>query len=394
MSKHRTGLENQKKPLPNKVTSLGWILFFLGIALYTLGYWADARHAAFNNIINFLFLTSIAVGAMFLIAMDYISGSVWSVPMRRIIEFLAALIPLAALLAVPSLFHLPDVYSWAQTETAATSSFSTSKHMYLSANFFVLRFVVIFGIWMLFYFLIARNSLKQDVTKDQKHTRWNIKLGAVFMPVFAVSISLIAIDWAMSLEPSWYSTIFGVYYFSGTVIAVLGAATYIIVRLHECGYFPNLRRDHFYSLGALMFAFVNFWAYIAFSQFLLIWYANLPEETSWFLMRWKNGWEVISILLIIVQFWVPYFALLSQDSKMNLKRLKFMSIWLLCAHLLDMYWLVMPTYYSGVTISWMEFGFPVLTIGLIILVLSWKMKRVNLVPIGDPRLQQGLDFKL
>lgn len=394
MSEHRTGLENQKKPLPKKVTTLGWILFFLGIVLYTLGYWADARHAAFNNIINFLFLTSISVGAMFLIAMDYISGSVWSVPMRRIIEFLAALMPLAALLALPSLFHLADVYSWAHTEAAATSSFSSSKHTYLSVNFFVLRFVVIFILWMLFYFFIARNSLRQDVTKDQKHTRWNIKLGAVFMPVFAVGISLIAIDWAMSLEPSWYSTIFGVYYFSGTVIAVLAAATYIIVRLHEHGYFPNLRRDHFYSLGALMFAFVNFWAYIAFSQFLLIWYANLPEETSWFLMRWKNGWEAVSILLIIVQFWIPYFALLSQDSKMNLKRLKFMSIWLLCAHLLDMYWLVMPTSYPGVTISWMEFGFPVLTLGLIILVLSWKMKRVNLVPIGDPRLQQGLDFKL
>jgi hypothetical protein len=394
MTEHHTPVESWKKPLPKRVTSLGWLLFFLGVALYALGYWTDARHAAFSNVINFLFLTSIAAGAIFLIAMDYISGSVWSVPMRRIIEFLAALIPLAALLALPSLFHLGDIYRWAGAASVATHAFSPSKQAYLSADFFVLRFAVIFGIWMAFSFFLAQNSLKQDATKDQKHTRWNIKLGAVFMPVFALSISLIAVDWAMSLEPGWYSTVFGVYYFSGTVVAALAAAAYIIVRLYEHGYFPNLRRDHFYSLGALMFAFVNFWAYIAFSQFMLIWYGNLPEETSWFIMRWKNGWEIVSILLILVQFWIPYFMLLSQESKMNLKRLKFASIWLLCAHLLDIYWLVMPSYDSGVTLSWMEIGFPVLTVGLVIVVLSWKMKRVNLVPIGDPRLQRGLDFRL
>jgi hypothetical protein len=394
MTEHHTPVESLKKPLPKRVTSLGWLLFFLGVALYALGYWTDARHAAFSNVINFLFLTSIAAGAIFLIAMDYISGSVWSVPMRRVIEFLAALIPLAALLALPSLFHLDDIYRWAGAASAATHAFSPSKQAYLSANSFVLRFVIIFGIWIAFSFFFVRNSMKQDVTKDQKHTRWNIKLGAAFMPVFAFSISLIAVDWAMSLEPGWYSTVFGVYYFSGTVVAALAAAAYIIVLLYEHGYFPDLKRDHFYSLGALMFAFVNFWAYIAFSQFMLIWYGNLPEETSWFIMRWKNGWEIVSILLILVQFWIPYFMLLSQESKMNLKRLKFASIWLLCAHLLDIYWLVMPSYDSGVTLNWMEIGFPVLTVGLVIVVLSWKMKRVNLVPIGDPRLRRGLDFRL
>ncbi|RPI04299.1 MAG: quinol:cytochrome C oxidoreductase [Ignavibacteriae bacterium] len=350
--------------------------------------------AAFHNIVGFLFLTSIGLGALFLIALDYVAGSVWSVPMRRVNEFLAALVPFTALLALPVLFFLPEVFSWAKAESAVLDPVVESKRLYLNVNFFIIRFVVLFIIWTVFYYVMTGNSVKQDLTKDQKHTRWNIRLGAAFMPVFAFGITAIAIDWSMSLEPHWYSTIYGVYYFSGTVIAALAAATYIIIQLHEHGYLQNLRSDHFYSLGTLLFVFVNFWAYIAFSQFLLIWYANIPEETVWFIMRWKNGWQAVSILLLLVQFWVPYFMLLSQESKMNLKRLKFMSIWLLLAHLLDLYWLVMPTYNSGVPLSWTMIGVPSLSVGLTILVLAWNMKRKNIMPIGDPRLKRGLEFHL
>jgi hypothetical protein len=268
------------------------------------------------------------------------------------------------------------------------------KEPYLNVNFFTIRFVVVFGMWTLFFYLFTHNSQRQDIDRDQQHTKFNIGLAAAFMPIFAVGLTIFAIDWAMSLEPHWYSTIYGVYYFAGTVLAGVSAATYITVKLHEHGFFPRLRRDHFYSLGTLMFVFINFWAYIAFSQFLLIWYANLPEETSWFIARWKNGWEYISVLLIVVHFAVPYFMLLSQDSKMDLKRFKFISIWILFAHLLDLYWLVMPSYSVSPVFSWMEIGFPLLSIGLVIVIFVWKMKRQNLIPIGDPKLQRGLEFRL
>jgi hypothetical protein len=383
-----------KKSMPANLERLGWLLFILGIVICVFGYYVDARQAAFNTIVGFLFLTSIAMGAIFLIALDSVAGSVWSVPMRRINEFLAALIPFAALLALPVFFYLPEVFSWAESGSAVVDPLIQSKRQYLNVNFFVIRFIVIFAIWTIFYYFLTKNSLKQDVTKDQKYTRWNIRLSAVFMPIFAFGLTVIAIDWGMSLEPHWYSTIYGVYYFSGAVIATLATSTYIIVQLHERGYLQYLRRDHFYSLGTLMFVFVNFWAYIAFSQFLLIWYANMPEETFWFIMRWKNGWQGVSILLLVVQFWVPYFILLSQESKMNLRRLKFISIWLLFAHLLDLYWLIMPTYNADVTVNWMMIGFPLLFVGLVITVFAWKMKRHNLMPIGDPRLQRGLEFHL
>jgi hypothetical protein len=297
-------------------------------------------------------------------------------------------------MAVPLFFHFHDLYPWVNPETVAHDAVLKIKEPYLNVNFFTIRFIVIFGIWTLFYYLFTRNSQKQDIDKDQKHTKFNIRLAAAFLPIFAIGLTLVAIDWAMSLEPHWYSTIYGVYYFSGTVLAGTAAATYIIVQLHEHGYLPQLRRDHFYSLGTLMFVFINFWAYIAFSQFLLIWYANLPEETSWFIARWNNGWEYISVLLIVAQFAVPYFMLLSQDSKMDLKRLKFMSIWVLFAHLLDLYWLVMPSYSTSPVLSWMELSFPLLGIGLGCVVVAWKMKRQNLIPLGDPKLGRGLEFRL
>jgi len=387
-------LEGLKKELPVSVRQLGRGLLLLGIAVVALGYAIDPRRMAFDNVVGYLLLTSVAVGSVFLVALEYIGGAVWSTPMRRVNEFLGALVLLLPLVALPLFFHLHDLFHWMHEEVVAADKVLAAKSPYLNANFFLIRFAVVFALWSLFYVLFTRNSAKQDTTKDPRLTTINIRLAAGFLPVFAISLTLTAVDWAMSLEPHWASTIFGIYYFAGTVLASISAATIVIILFHEHGYLPKLQRDSFYSLGALLFAFVNFWAYIAFSQFLLIWYANLPEETIWFMTRWKNGWEVVSILLIIVHFVVPYFALLTQDSKMDLKRLKLMAIWILFAHLLDLYWLVMPSFSEKVSLSWMDLGFPVLLVGLAIVVLGYKMKRNNVIPIGDPKLERGLSFHL
>ena len=386
--------EGWKKELPAKVSQIGWGLLVVGVVIAALGYTLDARRMAFDNVIGYLMLTSVGVGSVFLIALEYIGGAVWSVPVRRVNEFLGATVLLLPLIALPMFFHLHDLYHWTHAEVVAADKVLAGKSPYLNVQFFMIRFAVIFSLWTIFYFIFTRNSSKQDTTKDSHLTTINIRFAAIFMPVFAVTLTLTAVDWAMSLEPHWTSTIFGIYYFSGTVLAALAAATYAIVKLHEHGYLPKLQRDSFYSLGALLFAFINFWAYIAFSQFLLIWYANLPEETIWFVSRWKNGWEYVSILLIVVHFAVPYFALLTQDSKMDLKRLKLMAIWILFAHLLDLYWLVMPSYSESVTLGWMEFAFPMLLVGLVLVVFAFKVKGNNIVPVGDPKLERGLSFRL
>ncbi|MBU2506423.1 MAG: quinol:cytochrome C oxidoreductase, partial [Bacteroidetes bacterium] len=188
----------------------------------------------------------------------------------------------------------------------------------------------------------------------------------------------------------------GVYYFSGTVLAGLAAVTFIVVVLNENGYLAKgIIKDHYYSLGALLFAFTNFWAYIAFSQFLLIWYANLPEETVWFLQRWEGSWIAVSLALLLIRFLIPYFGLLSQPSKMNPKRLKTISIVILFAHFLDLYWLIMPTYSrDGFVFGWIEIGFLILTVGLLITVFILRSKNTNMIAIGDPKLKRGLNFRM
>ena len=381
-----------RKPMPERTSRLGWILFVLGVVAALATYAVDPRRGAFDNLILFLAIVSLAVGSLFFVALEYIAGAVWSVPLRRVNEFLAGLVPLTPVLAIPLFFQLHELFDW--SHATAADPVLASKSSYLNIEFLVIRFVVVSAIWILFYLVFTRNSTRQDVTRESKLTTWNIRLSALFMPVFAVTITIIAVDWAMSLEAHWYSTIFGVYYFSASVLAAIAAATLVVILMQEGGYLPWLRRDHLYSLGALMFAFVNFWAYIAFSQFLLIWYANLPEETFWFMRRWQHGWEYVSVLLIIVHFAVPYFALLSQDSKMDPKRLKFIAIWILAAHLLDVYWLVMPTYSETVSVGWMELSIPLIIAGAGITVFSYKMRRENLVPVGDPKLERGLSFRL
>ncbi len=389
-------VEYVKKDLPSVINKIGIILTAIGLVLVILAYFTDHTRSAFNNIILLMFLTSIGLGSLFLVAIEYLGGAVWSTPFRRIGEILGAILLVVPILAIPIYFNLHDLYHWTHLDVVAKDKILANKAAYLNEAFFTIRIVGYFVIWIAFYFILTKNSLKQDVTKDPSLTKKNIKNSAIFIPFFAITITFAAIDWMMSLEPHWFSTMFGVYYFAGTFVSALAIITFFVVYLSEKGMFgQNVVSDHYYSFGALLFGFVNFWAYIAFSQFMLIWYANLPEETFWFLNRWEGSWVVFSIALIFVHFLIPFFVLVSQPSKTNAAKLKIMSIWLLVAHFMDLYFLVMPTFSpDGVVLGWIELGFFLLAFGLVFLIFSVRAKNINLLPIGDPKLKRGIDFRL
>ncbi|HVO74533.1 MAG TPA: hypothetical protein VMT35_10960, partial [Ignavibacteriaceae bacterium] len=302
-----------KKPLPEKLINIGWLLLGAGVLLGLLGFFTDFSRALYSYLVSFLFILSIAVGALFLITLEYITGADWSVPIRRVVEFLASVTPLLIILVLPLIFNTDKIFPWAQKEASSKDALIQHKSAYLNIPFFLIRVFGVFIIWIIFYYLLNRNSEKQDINGDQSLTKRNIILSGIFMPVFAITITAASVDWTMSIEPHWFSTIFGVYFFSGTVVGALAAVTLLVVLLMEKGYLhPKMNNEHLYSLGALTFAFINFWGYIAFSQYLLIWYADLPEENFWFLTRWHGGWEYFSIALIVFHFIVPYAALLSQ----------------------------------------------------------------------------------
>lgn len=387
-----------KKDLPGSVVKLGTILFAIGLVFGIAGYIVEPVRASYSYLVAFMFLVSIAVGSLFLVALEYLAGADWSTPFRRISEFLSSMLPILLILAIPLVLSLHSLFHWSHMEAVNEDPVLQGKSSYLNSTFFIVRVIIVFGLWSLFYYLLTKNSRTQDTSGDQKLTKRNIVLSGIFIPLFAITVTITSVDWLMSLEPHWFSTIFGVYFFSGSVLGSLAALTLIVILLREKGYLSSrLNDDHYYSLGTLMFAFTCFWGYIAFSQYMLIWYGNLPEENFWFLHRWTGGWEYFSILLIIAHFIVPFGALLSYPAKTNPKRLKFMSVWILLAHYLDLYWLSMPNITvngHGYVFSWLDYVFPIGILGLVILIFNMNTKKYNLIPINDPKLQRGLDFTL
>ena len=385
-----------KKELPGNIAKIGTVFFAVGLILGTAGYFIEPVRASFSYLVAFMFLISVGIGSLFLVALEYLAGADWSTPFRRVSEFLSSSIPLLIIFALPLIFNMNSLFHWTHTEAVAEDAVLQGKAPYLNSTFFIIRVVVIFGLWSLFYYLLSKNSRGQDSTGDQRLTKRNIVLSGIFIPLFAITATVTSVDWLMSLEPHWFSTIFGVYFFSGSVWASLAALTLIVVLLKEKGYLSQrINNDHYYSLGTLMFAFTCFWGYIAFSQYMLIWYADLPEESFWFLQRWTGGWEYFSIVLILAHFIIPFGALLSYPAKTNPRRLKFISVWILCTHYLDLYWLTMPNLnVSGFVFSWLDFVFPIGILGLIILIFNINAKKYNLIPVGDPKLQRGLDFTL
>lgn len=386
----------EKKELPKKFRTLSLIVFSIGFIMSLFATFQDLERSLVNYNVIFSFLVSVSVGSIFLFAIEYLAGAVWSTMMRRIVEIFMSFVPVLFFLGLIIVFNTGHIFHWAHEEVVQADKILKSKQPYLNQQFFVIRYLIYFLVWVLFAFFMNRNSIQQDLSKDQNLTYKNSKLSALFIPFFAFTLTFFAVDFLMSTEPHWFSTIFGVYYFSGTILASLAVLTITIILLFEKGYFGNLLRpDHFYNLGALLFAFVNFWAYIAFSQFLLIWYANLPEENFWMIHRWEGGWEIFSFILIFGHFLIPYFALLSKPSKSNLKRLKIMSIWILLMHYVDLYWLVSPSIYKKLVFGWFEISFLLLMIGVIMLLFQFRYDKIkNIIPVGDPKLRRSLEFHL
>ena len=389
-------MDYQNKKFPNKLWLIGLSLLIPGIALIILSFMYQTERAYYNYLIMFMFIASVALGSLAIVGLEYLAGAVWSTPFRRVAEFLAAPIPILIILVIPIILGAKILYPWLHMDTIATNEILKGKSPYLNFNFFVIRTAVFFVIWIFFYFFILRNSKLQDKTKDVKYTKRNIVLSTILAPLFFITITFFAIHYMMSLEPYWYSTIYGVYYFAGTIVAGLAAFSFSSVKVLENNYLDSrISGRHLHSLGVLLFAFNIFWAYIAFSQYLLIWYADLPEETFWFMNRMTGSWKYLSLATVFIHFVIPFLVLISSKAKTDLKTLKIMGIWLLCAHYIDLYWLVMPTFSkSGVVFSWVEIGFPIAAVGLFILLFKFKSDRTNIMPVGDPKLESGIELSL
>ncbi len=379
----------------NRLPVIGGAVAVLGVVGCAIFGFGNPKQFFFSWLVAFLFFLSLALGALFFVLIQYAAQGGWGIVVRRIGETVFAVLPLMALLFVPILFGLHELYEWSHAEALEHDALLRWKSPYLNVPFFLIRAAIFFGAWSLIAWWYYRGSSGQDATGDPSVTARLRKFAGPAIIVLALTQTFASIDWIMSLTPHWYSTMFGVYFFSGSFVGYIALLSVVTTAMRRAGLLDTvISAEHFHDIGKLLFAFTSFWAYIAFSQFFLIWYANLPEETSWFKARLEGSWQTVSILLMVGHFAIPFFYLMGRDVKRRTATLAIGGVWLLVMHFVDIYWQVMPTLHpDGVRVSALDVATFLAVGGCFTAASGWLLRRKALVPLGDPRLAESLAFE-
>jgi len=364
----------------------------VGFAVFALGLSSNPTRAWTAYLHNHFYFMSLSLGGLFFASIQWMTGAMWSAPIRRIAESLTAYLPVALLTTILLYFGVHSIYIWSDAAKVHGDVLLEGKAGYLSQNFFVIRNVVAVLLWMLFAKIMIGNSLKQDQTKTFAETARNRSLSPAFMIVFALTFTMASFDQIMSLDPHWYSTIFGVYCFAGMFYSQLALTAIISIALLKNGKLKGIvNENHLHDMGKFMFAFTVFWAYIGFSQFMLIWYANLPEETEYFIRRFHGGWAVVSAFLLFGKFMTPFVVLLNRQSKRNAQVLTGVGIFMLIAQWIDVMWMVQPEFNKeGPVFGFTEIGTLIGFAGVFGLLVSRFLAKNSIVAVGDPRLAESV----
>ncbi len=384
-------------PLGDRLFRVGLIVggAGIGVAVAMAAVLDGLDRFLFAWLLNFAFFLSVALGALFMVILHHLTRAGWSVVIRRLAEGLASTLPLLAVLFLPILIGMKHLYHWSVPELVGNDPVLLAKAAFLNVPFFVVRWAFYFTCWIVTARTFVGRSLTQDTTGEVGLTASMQKAGAPAMLVFGLTSTFAAVDLLLSLDAHWYSTIFGVYFFAGCVVAMVAAIILSAYGLQRAGRLhQSITVEHYHDLGKLLFAFVVFWAYIAFSQYMLIWYANIPEETGWLLRRQTHGWGSIGLMLILGNFVAPFVALLSRTPKRRPHLLVVAAAWLLAMHWLDLYWIVMPEasaeragFHAVDVALFVGFG------GLFVAAAVRVLRSCSLVPERDPRLDESLHFE-
>lgn len=385
-------------------------LEMLGVALLILGAIGGVSAIAFDlkaffygYVLGFSYVLGITVTALFFSALQFLVNAGWSALVRRIAEMLTPMTYIIIIGFIPILidvFFTHQLYHWAHEGVTVYGHESydpviAGKSWFLNPTFFAIRVVIYMVVWLLMYKVIVGNSFKQDdAGSDDSPTRKNKVLAAPFILLYALTLSAAGIDLVMALDAHWFSTMFGVYFFAGSFIATLSILTILTVKLREHGHLPQVTDEHYHDLGKLLFAFNVFWSYIAFSQYMLYWYANIPEETLFYIHRLQHGWEIFFYILIVFHFIVPFCILISQKAKRNPKVLVGVSVLLLVMHFVDLCWYVLPNAdpTAGVNLSWPHISMFLFFFGLMLFWTARQFKTRNAVAVNDPYIGESIEL--
>lgn len=398
-------IELPAKWKPSPLFAGGLILVVVGalFGVFVKGQGASAdselRFMSHSYLANFMFIMTIALGSLFFILVQFVARAGWSTSIRRIAELIMSTIPFLTLLFLPIIFALfagkNIPYEWNVPEEVHSSVVKAKIDVgYLTKEWFFIRSIVYFGLWSLMAYFFFSHSRKQDDTGDIEHSLARQKWSGPCIMIFALSVSFAAFDWVMSIDADWYSTIFGVYVFAAGMMAFFATMILICMALQNSGKLRSfVTVEHFHDMGKFMFGFIMFWSYIAFSQLLLYWYGNIPEETYWFAVRLKDGWQYLAYALIPLHFAIPFLGTISRHVRRHRLGLTFWAVWALVVHWLDMTFLVMPN--AGPANFVALFGHFLGGLGMFAILMAFflvRAKSAPLVPMKDPRLPEALTY--
>lgn len=431
----------------------------LGVVGAIAGYFTDKERFAYSWLFGFCVALTFGIGAMIWVLIQYLTSAGWSVTVRRTAEFFASGSVVYVALVIPVLLTMNTLFgTWlnagegaehgaaehamvtaapdhadalAQNDRAAphpapvatdhaapmpphdAAITHASKHgdpdelleeqvmsrktWWLTRNFFLVRAVLFVLIWAAIGTWLLRRSTAQDESKDPKLTVETARMAPIMLILLAFSLTFAAFDWIMSLEPTWYSTIFGVNFFASSFVAIHAALIITLFSMRQSGMLvKEVNVEHFHDLGKLQFGFLVFWAYISFSQFMLIWYAGIPEEVTWYHHRWDVGpWATISMALLGFHFVVPFFLILSRNTKRKIEVLRAGALIILAMHVVELYWFVMPNVpkQESFSVSWIDLVCLIGPVGIYLAAVFRNMASHPIIPVGDPRLSRALKFQ-
>ena len=362
------------------------------LALCALGWFLNPDQFYRSYLVGFLFCNGIALGCLAVAFLHQLSGGQWGTAIRRILESGARTFPVTAVFFLPLLFGIHSLYTWSNPAVVAADKALQHKALYLNVPFFMGRAAVYFLIWLGLAYLFNKWSLAQDSAAEP----WGGRLEGMAGPgllLYGATVTFSSIDWVMSLDPHWFSTIYGILFIGGQGVSALSFVIAIIVTFagrEPLAWIvtPKILRD----LGTLLFAFIMLWAYFSFSQFLLIWAGNLPDEIPWYMTRMRGGWMWVGLLLVVCHFALPFLLLLSRDIKRNPRTMAFVVGALLCLRVVDLYWLAAPNFGGGAFhLHWLDLAAPVGLGGIWLSVFLWQLKQRPLFALHDPMLEEVLE---